>query len=222
MRIWIAPALLLALTFSYGCPFFGGTSDDENDDIEVSEGTNDPETPFGMLGGLKEMAENIEQMSEDFENQGPVETYHFSKLIAMLPFPPEDWEQSEPEGETTTAAGLEVSWASAVYTNGDQQVTIKVTDTSFQKILIAPFMMVTSFSKESTRGYEKGIKVGPDPGREEYKNASKSGKRIMLLGKRFLYEIDIMELPPDAFDTWTKLANVAQFREAAATEDTVE
>jgi hypothetical protein len=65
-----------------------------------------------------------------------------------------------------------------------------------------PFMVQANFSQETTEGYSKGIKMGTDPGREEYKTADKSGKRTVLVGKRFAVTVELESLDKGAFDEW--------------------
>jgi hypothetical protein len=62
--------------------------------------------------------------------------------------------------------------------------------------------MQAHFSQESTDGYSKGIKIGEDPGREEYRIKGRDGKRNVLLRKRYNIEVALTDMDSTAFDEW--------------------
>jgi hypothetical protein len=134
----------------------------------------------------------------------PTETVHFNDLIAVLPTTVDGYECSEPKGQTNSMGDMKMSHAEidckAIGT--DETVSISVDDWAFHKAVYLPFIMSSRFSQESTDGYSKGIKIGEDPGREEFTYASNRGKRTVLYGKRYNVEIDGRGIEPADLEQW--------------------
>ena len=201
-------ALFLTLTLSLcGSPDSGD---------EVTEEGSDITNPFGALSALKNIAEEAEDWQAELENMEPVDPLHFNELLPTLPDPPAGWAADDPEGSTTRGmGGFEMSQASRTYRMGDKRVKIEIADWAYNKVVYMPFMLAASMSQETTEGYNKGIKVGEDPGRDEYTYKSKRGKRIILVGKRFPVTLDTNGLEPDEIDGWWKLIGTDELRAKA-------
>jgi hypothetical protein len=88
-------------------------------------------------------------------------------------------------------------------------VDVEINDWAFHQAVYLPFMMQAKFSQETTEGYSKGITVGEDPGREEYKTASRQGSRSVLVRKRFHTKIDVHDMGPEALQEWWGRVKVA-------------
>ena len=168
--------------------------------------------PIGALGAIGKMAKDAEKAQKEMENMKPVDPLHFSKLLEVLPDAPSGWTASEPKGESTTMGEMKISQANRTYSKeSGGEVKVTVTDWAYHQALYMPFLLQANFSQESTDGYSKGIKIGEDPGREEYKIKARDGKRSVLVGKRYNVSLDITDLAPSAFDEWwarVKLASL--------------
>jgi hypothetical protein len=88
-------------------------------------------------------------------------------------------------------------------------VQVEIQDWAFNQAIYIPFIMQARFSQETTEGYSKGIKMGDDPGREEYQTSSRSGDRSVLVHKRFFVKTRIENMEPAAFDEWWGRVKVA-------------
>ncbi|MBI1354806.1 MAG: hypothetical protein GC160_10695 [Acidobacteria bacterium] len=211
------PWLLAAALTSSGCfSCIPGTSDSSDEPGDVtSEGVDVEKNPLGALGALAGMGAEVEKMQKELEEMEPVDPLHFSELIKALPDAPSGWTASEPKGSTSSMGGMQVSQASRSYTQdgGESTVNIEVSDWAFNRMIYLPFIMAAKFSEESTEGYNKGITVGDDPGRQEYRLDSKSGERQVLYHKRYHVKIDINNLPDDAFQQWWERVNVSALPE---------
>ena len=184
-----------------GCSFVG--SDKESEDSEVtSEGVDPSEDPFGALGALAKIGSELEELQAELESAVAVETLHFNDLIAALPEEVDGWTASEPEGSTNQMGDFQVSTAQRTYTKDDASVTVQIDDWAFHQALYVPFMMAAKFSQESTSGYNKGITVGEDPGREEFNTKQNSGERSVLFHKRYHVSIKVRNAPPETFDAF--------------------
>ena len=73
---------------------------------------------------------------------------------------------------------FQISQASRRYENEAEGKTIDVdiSDWAFNRAVYAPFFLASNFSQETTEGYNKGIKLGEDPGREEFHYERKTGR----------------------------------------------
>jgi hypothetical protein len=119
-----------------------------------------------------------------------VEPVTFQALQTMLP-KVSGWEMEEPEGERMTSP-VPFSQTEARYKKGDSQVEVKIVDTGFAQLLVAPWsmMMAMGYSKESSQGYEKATTVASHPGFEKWQKNSKSGELNVFVGKRFLLTVE--------------------------------
>jgi hypothetical protein len=86
--------------------------------------------------------------------------------------------------------------------DGAKTITVTVADWAFNRAIYMPFLLAANFSQETTEGYNKGIKIGEDPGREEFTYASNSGKRTVLYGKRFNVDVDGRGIEPADLEQW--------------------
>jgi hypothetical protein len=97
---------------------------------------------------------------------------------------------------------FKMSTASRRYTAEGKSIDITISDYAFNKALYVPFSMMAMLSQESTEGYNKGITVGEDPGREEYKTASKRGDRQVLYLKRYHCAVKGSGIEPEELEEW--------------------
>ena len=119
-----------------------------------------------------------------------VEPVTFQSLQAVLP-QVSGWEMGEPEGERMTSP-VPYSQTEAKYKKGDSEIQVKIVDTGFAQLLIAPWtmMMAMGYSKESSDGFEKATMVAGNPGFEKWSKSSKDGELNIFVGKRFLLSIE--------------------------------
>lgn len=156
---------------------------------KVVEGEAISKNPLGFAAQMAKAGSDLQSMQAEMEKMKPVDALHFNDLLPFLPEPPSGWEGSKPKGQSNQMGEWKFSEVERDYTMGDKHMEVKIVDWAFRRELYAPFFLMASFSQESTDGYNKGIKINDDPGREEYKNDSKNGDLSVLLGKRFLVSV---------------------------------
>ena len=156
----------------------------------------------------------IAQKTADEESVEPVS---FRELLEYLPPSPHGWTAAKPKGETNSLGDYSISQIEQTYTNGDKQVTISIFDWAFNSALYVPFLLTTEFSRESTAGYNKGIKIGDIPRREEYSYISKQGSLNLLVNSRFLVRIDGRNIEDDELRQWWQLIDRQSLRKIAET-----
>jgi hypothetical protein len=170
----------------------------------TEQGVDVKKDPLGMLGAIGQAAKDAENFQKELENMPTVDPVHFSKLVEVLR-DRDGWEAEPAKGSSSQLGDFKTSEASRTYRKpgSNEQVDVTIQDWAFNRAIYLPFIMQARFSQETSDGYSKGIKLGEDPGRDEYKFASKSGTRNYLRGKRYHTSIRIDNLPAEAFDDWT-------------------
>ncbi|GAB4541801.1 MAG: hypothetical protein Tsb0014_33980 [Pleurocapsa sp.] len=180
---------------------------------EVTEGINISENPLGALKKVTEVGEKYQLAQAEIAEQESVKPVHFEDLIELLPQPSADWSAEEATGQTNTFGEYSISQASRLYRQGDRTIEISIADWAYNTGLYASFLIGADFSQESSKGYNKGIKIGDMPGREEYNFASKNGTLSLLAQQRFFIQIEGENIEPEELQKWWNLID----REALST-----
>jgi len=206
---FLFPLLVLGAVVlgALGC---GGSQPEETKVTE--EGVDVAKNPLGALSALVDAGKDIEKYQEEISKMPAVDPVHFSELIKALPDVPSGWTADDPRGESNQMGDFKMSRANRTYTRegSEERVEVSVEDWAYHQVLYLPFIMGARFSQETTEGYSKGIKIGEDPGREEYQTASQSGNRSVLVNKRYHIKIDVNNLPSAAFDEWWPRVKVGE------------
>jgi hypothetical protein len=148
----------------------------------------------GTAQGLQEFAKAMEgmagAMSGTTPDGKPVEPVSFQALQTALP-ELSGWERSTPTGERMTAP-IAFSEAETHYTMGETNVSIKIVDSAFSQMLVAPWAMflTAGYERESSEGYEKSVNVGGNPGFERWNKDSKTGELNLVVAKRYLVTVE--------------------------------
>ena len=161
----------------------------KKESAKVVEGETISKNPLGLARQIAKAGEDMEKIQKELEAMKPADPVHFSELIKFLPEPPAGWESQAPKGSSNKMGEWSFTEVEREYTQGDKRIEIQILDWAFHKELYAGFFVAAAFSQETTEGYNKGIKIGEDPGREEYKTADKDGTLSVLVGKRFFVTI---------------------------------
>ena len=101
------------------------------------------------------------------------------------------WTMDKPKGERMTAP-VAFSQTEARYKNGDQRIEVKIVDSAFNQILVAPWAMflAAGYEKETDDGYEKSTTVSGHPGFEKWNTTRKDGELNIVVAKRFLVSVE--------------------------------
>ena len=155
---------------------------------KAAESTGAAAAAKGLEGFAKAMEGAAAAMSG--KDGKPVEAVSFQELIASLP-EVSGWKRETPTGERMTSP-IPFSQAEAEYTMGDASITMKIVDSGFSQMLIAPWAMflTTGYERQTSDGYEKAVSVGGNPGFEKWSTSSKDGELNLVVAKRFLVTVD--------------------------------
>lgn len=156
-------------------------------------GESRPE-PNNPLAQLAAAAEQMQKAAEGFtSNRKPVPPVAFRELIEFLPRTVSGMKAHEPEGETTTAGSWQYSQAEVDFRSedGSRSLEVGIFDYAHIPFLYVPFNMVLNMNvaRESTRGYEKSVKVEGYPALEKW-STSGSSEIVVLVGDRFVVKAD--------------------------------
>jgi hypothetical protein len=147
----------------------------------------------GAAQGLEGLAKAMEGMAGALSGAPggkPVDPVSFQQLQTVLP-EVSGWKRDTPTGERMTMP-VSFSQAEADYTMGDADVTVKIVDSAFSQLLIAPWSMFLTigYEKQTRDGYEKSVSVSGHPGFEKWNTDSKDGELNLVVAKRFLVTIE--------------------------------
>jgi len=148
----------------------------------------------GTAQGLQDFAKAMEGMAGAMSGKGPdgkaVEPVSFQSLQTALP-EVSGWQREQPTGERMTMP-VSFSQAEANYVMGDANIEVKIVDSAFSQMLIAPWAMFLSagYEKQTSDGYEKSVNVGGHPGFERWDSSNKDGELNLVVAKRFLVTVE--------------------------------
>jgi hypothetical protein len=156
---------------------------------KAAESTGAAAAAKGLEGFAKAMEGAAAAMSGTKDGK-PVEPVSFQDLISSLP-EVSGWKRETPTGERMTSP-IPFSQAEAEYAMGNANINMKIVDSGFSQMLIAPWaiFLTTGYERQTSDGYEKAISVGGNPGFEKWSTGSKDGELNIVVAKRFLVTID--------------------------------
>ena len=172
---------------------------------EVKEGVDINKDPLAAIQKVVKLGKNAGNIQQEIANKEPVEPITFKELLEYLPQAPRGWKAEKPKGETNSLGNYSITQVNQKYSQGDKKMTISIFDWAFNSALYVPFLLSTEFSQESTEGYNKGIKIGNIPGREEYSYASKQGTLNLLVNNRFFVQIEGNNIEDSELQEWWQM-----------------
>jgi len=200
MRYWGIVGLALTLSLSPGC----GKSEEQKaaekaaeEAREAAEALKKAAEKGGAAAatqGMQEFAKAMEGVAGALSGKGadgkPVEPVSFQSLQTALP-EVSGWTRQPPRGERMTLP-VAFSQAEATYTKGDSEIEVKIVDSAFSQLLIAPWamFMTAGYEKQTSDGYEKSVSVAGSPGFERWNSANKDGELSLVMAKRFMVTVE--------------------------------
>lgn len=172
----------------------GGSKSEEAEERTETAAEGAQAGADAMQKGAESMAKGFEAMAKSFGGGAgdikPVEPASFRDLQAALP-EVSGWERENPSGERMTSP-FAYSQASVTLRKGDASIDAKILDSGFNQLLFAPFsmFMVTGYEKETSDGFERSVSIDGNPGWERWNSSSRSGELNVVVGKRFLIQIE--------------------------------
>ena len=135
-----------------------------------------------------------------FASMGGKAAVDFRELKALLPEQISGLPRAEAGGKKTGAFGVNVSTADARYGESEgPQINLKITDLGSMGPLGAMAglgWMSAEIDSESDTGYERTVDYKGHRALEKYSTESKSGTATIMVGGRFLVEIEGRNIEP--------------------------
>lgn len=140
--------------------------------------------------GMEDFAKAMQGMATAMGGGKVSEPVSFRDLQAAFPTVA-GWTMDKPKGERMTSP-VAFSQTEVRYKNGDQEMEVKIVDSAFNQILVAPWAMFLSagYEKETDDGYEKSTTVSGQPGFEKWNASRKDGELNIVVAKRFLVSVE--------------------------------
>lgn len=156
-------------------------------------GTTTPAAGDQAAKGMEDFAKAMQGMAAAMggANGGkPADPVSFRDLQTAYP-EVAGWTMDKPKGERMTSP-VPFSQTEAHFRNGDRAIEVKIVDSAFNQMLVAPWAMflATGYEKETDDGYEKSTTVGGHPGFEKWNSTRKNGELNIVVAKRFLVSIE--------------------------------
>ena len=132
-----------------------------------------------------------------------VETVDYKELKALLPESLPGMKRTDATGEKTSAMGMQISNTEGRYSadNGGGSMTIKITDIGSMTGLAGMTAYAwagVNIDRESDNEYEKTSTIGGYKSHEKYNKSSKSGEVSVLVGDRFVVDVNGDNVDMDA------------------------
>ncbi len=135
-----------------------------------------------------------------FAAMGGKPAVDFRELKALLPDEISGLRRTEASGKKTGAFGINVAVAEAQYGNDDgPQIDLKITDMGSMGPLGAMAglgWMSAEIDSEGDSGYERTVDYHGNKALEKYSAKSKSGTATVMVGGRFMIEIEGENIEP--------------------------
>ena len=207
MRIVVIILLVMMVACSAGLYYCGKKVVETAEEFSeaVTEEGVDVSNPLGALSALSGLAGDMKEMQEEMAAMEPVDPLPFQTLIDEgLPEPPNGWTAQKSRGSANSMGNFQITQASRRYENqaDGKTIDVSISDWAFNRAVYAPFMLAANFSQETTEGYNKGIKLGDDPGREEFQYERKRGERSVLYAKRYNIVVKGTGIEPADLEEW--------------------
>ncbi len=131
-----------------------------------------------------------------------VETVDYKELKALLPEALPGMKRTAASGETSSAMGMQISNAEGRYSSDDgSSATIKITDIGSMTGLAGMTAYAwarVDVDRETDTGYEKTAMLNGYKSHEKYDKQSKAGEVSVLVGDRFVVEVEGNNVDMDA------------------------
>jgi hypothetical protein len=178
----------------------------------------------GAAAGMQGAAAAMKQMAEAMKGGGAAAPLvDFRELKALLPEKLGDMKRVEASGEKAGAMGFALSHARGRYKGtSEDRASIKILDTGGlmgpMAFAVAGLAMV-EIDKETEDGYEKTTTFEGKKAFEKYNNKSKRGEIKVIVGNRFVVEVDGDELSMDALKAAVKSIDLGKLEGLAPAKE---
>ena len=121
-------------------------------------------------------------------------TVGYRQLQAFFPTIP-DWTKGEADGNDVTV-GMSISTAQVTYTKGDSSVTLEITDTAMNQLVVGQVAAMTQSVniEQPANGYRKASTVAGFPSIEEWDADAKNAELTVIVAGRFIVKANASQV----------------------------
>lgn len=157
--------------------------------------------------------------AQDASTKAPVEPVDYKKLKELLPATLGGLKRADAEGSKQSVGDIKLSQVRGTYNEDgkDGSGSVSIMDYGAMPGMaegLSPWMNV-EVDNESDTEYTKTVKVGDYKGMETYNKESKSGSLTLVVGKRFLLQVEINDLGPEVLQDTVKAMKLAELEALA-------
>jgi hypothetical protein len=141
----------------------------------------------------------------------------FSRLLPLLPNPPQGWTADKAEGSTTDAGGFKLTNVHRDYRKGEGEkastTSISILDSAANPDYVETTTAGWNFTTSSTDGYSKAVTVESNQGFETFENDGKHGTLWLMVAKRYFVQIETKDQDSTALQEWAKRMDLKKLAE---------
>jgi hypothetical protein len=141
-----------------------------------------------------------------------VEVVDFSKLLPLLPNPPDGWTADKAEGSTDDIGGTKITSVHRDYKKGDGDTapttSISILDSAANPDYVSSTTAAWNMSTSTTEGYTKTLTIEGMPGFETFENEGKHGTLWLMVAKRYVLTIETQNQEAKELQEWLKRIDV--------------
>ena len=132
----------------------------------------------------------------------------FSKLLPILPEPPEGWTADKPEGSTDEIEASKITNVHRDYQKGEGDTapitSISILDSAANPEYVETTTSAWNLTESSQEGYSKSLTIEGMPGFETFENEDKHGTLWVLVAKRYFLQIETKFQDSKELQEWLK------------------
>lgn len=194
--VWIVLLLLSLLT---AC----GSGEDSQRTADARPSPEESTQPQGQKApaGLQDAMNQLNQMAEGMNGgQKAIEPLNFRQLKEMMPEEATGLARTSHTGETSQAMGFSLSTAKGVYQADQQRIELTISDIGGVQMLLMSMAAWSSvqIDRETDTGYERTTEYDGHKAFEKYNRESQRGEITVLLGTRFIVQVEGRGVEMDA------------------------
>ncbi|HEV3410741.1 MAG TPA: hypothetical protein VG095_10635, partial [Chthoniobacterales bacterium] len=128
----------------------------------------------------------------------------YTKLLPILPEPPDGWKADEAEGSTDDMGEAQISTVHRDYSKGDTPDAPTTSISILDSVASPEYVDLTTAgwtrSETTPEGYTKSVTIEGMPGFETFETDGKHGTLWLLVAKRYFLQIETTGQDPPALE----------------------
>ena len=141
----------------------------------------------------------------------------FNKLLPILPEPPAGWNSDPAEGSTDDLGETKITTVHRDYSKGDGDnvptTSISIIDSVATPEYLESTIAAWNSNTSDADGYTKSLTVEGMPGFETFENDGKHGSLWLVVGKRYILQIETTAQEPGELQEWLKRIDLKKLAE---------